>query len=54
MAFNRQAGGHNFAFGNDVCTKCGMTRTQFQDGGEPKCQGKPPEKGERLLVEDDG
>ena len=51
--FNRQAGGHNFAFGNDICTKCGMTLTQFENDGEPACESKPPEKRERMFIDDD-
>jgi hypothetical protein len=51
-SMDRQAGGHNFAFGNAVCEKCGMTRTHFLDHGQPRCEGKPPEKRERILAED--
>jgi hypothetical protein len=53
MAFNRQAGGHNFAFGDDVCTKCGMTRPQFQDEGQPQCTGQRVNQPERMIIEDD-
>jgi hypothetical protein len=53
MAFDRQAGGHNFAFGDDVCTKCGMTRPAYQDSGKPRCTGERADKKERLTVPDD-
>ena len=50
---DRQVGGHNFAFGDNVCTKCGMTHTQFLDSGEPRCEGKPSEKPARIVIKDD-
>jgi hypothetical protein len=53
MSFNRQAGGHNFAFGNDVCTKCGMSRKKYEDNGSPRCTGQSAEKRERLSIPDD-
>jgi len=41
MAFDRRAGGHAFDFNRDVCAKCGMTREQYEDNGNPPCKGKP-------------
>jgi hypothetical protein len=41
MAFDQQAGGHEFIFGAGVCTQCGMTRETYQDNGEPPCTGRP-------------
>jgi hypothetical protein len=37
MRFNRCAGGHNFDFDTDVCTRCGIDRRQYRDGGNPEC-----------------
>lgn len=36
---DRQTGGHKFDFNTDVCTRCGMTRPQFEDNGSPPCRG---------------
>ncbi len=53
MAFDRQSGGHNFAFGDDVCTRCGMSRPKYEDSGHPPCTGQPPEKREPMAIPDD-
>jgi hypothetical protein len=53
MPFNRNAGGHSFAFRDDVCAKCGMTRPHFEDNGEPPCPGRKPEAREHITIEDD-
>jgi len=37
MHFDRCAGGHNFDFDTDVCTRCGIDRRQYRDGGNPEC-----------------
>jgi len=37
MRFERSAGGHNFDFDTDVCTRCGIARRQYRDGGNPLC-----------------
>jgi hypothetical protein len=37
MRFDRSAGGHNFDFDTDVCTRCGIARRQYRDGGTPGC-----------------
>jgi hypothetical protein len=37
MRFDRRAGGHNFDFDTDVCTRCGIDRRQYRDGGNPEC-----------------
>ena len=37
MRFNRCAGGHNFDFDTYVCTRCGIDRRQYRDGGNPEC-----------------
>jgi len=42
MVFDRTAGGHRFAFGNNVCIRCGMSRREFEDGGRPRCTGQRP------------
>jgi hypothetical protein len=36
----QQEGGHNFAFSDDACTKCGMSREHFEDHGKPRCKGR--------------
>jgi hypothetical protein len=41
MARDKQAGGHNFDFDTDVCTKRGMIRKDYDDNGEPRCTGRP-------------
>ena len=46
MAFDRQAGGHNFDFSREKCTKCGMTREYFEDNFEPRCKGTPADADE--------
>jgi hypothetical protein len=40
MTFDRQSGGHAFDFDRGVCVRCGMTREQYEDSGEPRCKGK--------------
>jgi CRP-like cAMP-binding protein len=30
-------GGHNFDFDTDVCTRCGIDRRQYRNGGNPEC-----------------
>jgi len=37
MRFDRSAGGHNFDFDTDVCTRCGIARRHYRDGGNPLC-----------------
>ena len=37
MCFDRCAGGHNFDFDTDVCTRCGIARRQYRDDGNPEC-----------------
>jgi hypothetical protein len=37
MRSDRCAGGHNFVFDTDVCTRCGIDRRQYRDGGNPEC-----------------
>ena len=37
MRFDRCAGGHNFDFDTDVCTRCGIDRRRYRDGGNPEC-----------------
>ena len=37
MRFERSAGGHNFDFDTDVCTRCGIARRQYRDDGNPLC-----------------
>jgi hypothetical protein len=41
---NRQENKHNFAFGDDVCTHCGVSQEKFEDSCKPQCTGKraPP------------
>ena len=46
MRFDRSAGGHNFDFDTDVCTRCGIARRQYRDGGTPLCA---PHKVVRLV-----
>ena len=53
MAFDRQAGGHNFDFSRDVCTKCDMTREYYEDHGKPPCRGKSSDREEPLVIPDD-
>jgi hypothetical protein len=48
-----QLAGHIFDHITGVCAKCGMTRTQYDDNGEPRCPGPPPEKHERLPIDED-
>ena len=36
-----QVKGHLFDFDTEKCKRCGMTRTQFEDRGEPPCTGHP-------------
>jgi hypothetical protein len=31
--------GHRFDFDRDKCMRCGMTRGQWEDAGEPRCDG---------------
>jgi hypothetical protein len=33
--------GHVFDFDAEKCARCGMTRAQFDDRGEPPCIGRP-------------
>jgi hypothetical protein len=40
MRFDRSAGGHNFDFDTDVCTRCGIARRHYRDGGTPGCTDK--------------
>jgi hypothetical protein len=37
MRFERSAGGHNFDFDTDVCTRCGIARRRYRDDGNPLC-----------------
>jgi hypothetical protein len=41
MHFDRCAGGHNFDFDTDVCTRCGIDRHQYRDGSNPECTPCP-------------
>jgi hypothetical protein len=41
MRFDRCAGGHNFDFDTDVCTRCGIDRRQYRGGGSPECAPYP-------------
>ena len=41
MRFDRCAGGHNFDFDTDVCTRCGIDRRQYRGGGNPECAPRP-------------
>jgi hypothetical protein len=35
---SKSENGHTFDFDTDVCTKCGMTRSAYEDAGEPPCK----------------
>jgi hypothetical protein len=41
MRFDRCAGGHNFDFDTDVCTRCGIDRRQYLGGGNRECVPRP-------------
>jgi hypothetical protein len=41
-----QTKGHEFDFDHDRCVRCGMTRTEFEDAGEPQCTGQQVERSE--------
>jgi hypothetical protein len=49
MAFNRNSGNHAFDI-NDKCEKCGMTRKDYEDRGEPRCSGQKPKEPESLPI----
>jgi hypothetical protein len=53
MAFDLTAGGHRFDFIREVCTRCEMSREQFEDKGRPRCTGRPPDKEGRLTITPD-
>ena len=53
MAFDRTVGGHRFAFGNDVCVRCGMSRAKFEDSGSPQFTGQRPKKTYPLNISPD-
>jgi hypothetical protein len=40
MGSNKLVKGHAFNFETDICARCGMTRRQYEDAGEPNCTGK--------------
>ncbi len=44
MVFDRTTGGHRFAFGNDVCVRCGISRAKFEHSGSPRCTGPASEE----------
>jgi hypothetical protein len=48
MTFDRTAGDHRFAFRSEVCVLCGISRAEFEDEGQPRCEGQaPPDMWER-------
>jgi hypothetical protein len=48
MTFNRTAGDHRFVFRREVCVLCGISRAEFEEGGQPRCTGEAPDKRERF------
>jgi hypothetical protein len=40
MDFERCAGGHNFDFDTDVCTRCGIGRRQYRNADHPRCTAR--------------
>jgi hypothetical protein len=43
MALDRFAGGHDFGVSDVVCSKCGMSREEYENTGKPRCKGKAPD-----------
>lgn len=39
----KDSNGHRFDFDRDVCQICGMTRTAWDDNGQPRCTGRRTE-----------
>ena len=48
----RNAGNHDFKFGNDVCGKCGMSWVEYLESGRPDCRGKKSEAEKPIPIED--
>jgi hypothetical protein len=40
MGTSKLEKGQAFNFDTEICVRCGVTRTQFQDTGEPPCTGR--------------
>jgi protein-arginine kinase activator protein McsA len=53
MPLNRTARGHRFDFESRACVICGMTHKEFLEKGRPACMGRPPEKSNRKIDDDD-
>jgi hypothetical protein len=43
MALDRFAGEHDFGLSDVVCSKCGMSREEYENTGKPRCKGKAPD-----------
>ena len=53
MTFDRTAGDHRFAFRRDVCVLCGISRAEFDEEGQPRCEGQALHIGERFALAPD-
>jgi hypothetical protein len=53
MTFDRTAGDHRFAFRSEVCVLCGISRVEFEEGGQPRCEGQAPDMRERFALAPD-
>ena len=53
MTFDRTAGDHRFAFRREVCVLCGISRAEFEEGGQPRCDGQAPDFRERFALAPD-
>jgi hypothetical protein len=52
MTFDRTAGDHRFAFRSEVCVLCGISRAEFEEGGQPRCE-QAAQKRERVTADGD-
>jgi hypothetical protein len=50
MSFDRTAGDHRFAFKREICVLCGISRAEFEEGGQPPCTEQARAKPERFTV----
>ena len=50
MSFDRTVGDHRFAFRREVCVLCGISRAEFEEGGQPRCEGQAPDMRERFAL----
>jgi hypothetical protein len=53
MTFDRTAGDHRFAIRREVCVLWGISRAEFEEGGQPRCTGQAADMRDRFALAPD-